>query len=261
MRRNLIEEILDSVIPKPTPAVILGRASPGTSDERAKLPKTGTTIIAFKYADGVLFAADRKTTGGYLSILSLDTIKIEKIASHTAMGCAGLVADAQFLKKLMEEVNGSFKSRHGFPLSLEGQVNYATTLCRNFRFYINPWGWGLEIQAVIGGMDVSGEAKIFEIYGEGSLYEKNFTAIGSGTDHAMGVLKDNRKNLFERKLDLEESVEVGVKAVFRAGEADNGTADVRVATPNVAVITKKGFEFVDAKAVKKAVDRILGKEF
>lgn len=260
MKSGLAEKVLDSILPKPSPTSTVGRASPGSFDDRSKLSHTGTTIVAFKYADGVMFAADRKIVRGYLSIFSLDDIKIEQVAPHTMIGYAGLVADAQFVQSILEKINSSFNSKYEFPLSVEGQANYVVTLCRNFRFYSNPWSWGLEIGAIIGGLDILGDFEIFEISGEGSLYKKDFTVIGSGADYALGVLKDNRKSLIERKLSLDESVVVAVKSVFRAGEADNGTSDVRVATPNVAVITKRGCEFIETEVVKKAVDRVLEKE-
>lgn len=262
---SLADRILDSVLPRPDPSTKLSVRGGGTTflsrhDTKDQLPHTGTTVLAFKYKNGILFAADRKTSGGYLSIFSLDTIKIEQVASHTAIGCAGLVADAQFVKEVLEETNSGFKGQYGFPLSVEGQANYIVNLCRNFRFYINPWSMGLDIQAVIGGMDFSGDFEIFEISGEGSLYKKDFTVIGSGTDHAMGVLKDNRKNLIGRNLDLRESMMVAVKAIYRAGESDSGTSDVRVAIPNIAIVTKLGVKFIKTENVKKIVDRILEKE-
>ncbi len=260
---SLADRILDSVLPRPDPSSKLSMRGGGTflsrHDAKDQLPRTGTTVLAFKYKNGILFAADRKTSGGY-SILSLDTIKVEQVASHTAIGCAGLVADSQFVKEVLEETNSGFKSQYSFPLSVEGQANYIVNLCRNFRFYINPWSMGLEIQAVIGGMDFSGDFEIFEISGEGSLYKKDFTVIGSGTDHAMGVLRENRKNLIGSSLNLQESMMVAVKAIYRAGESDNGTSDIRVATPNIAVVTKLGVKFIKTENVKKVVDRILEKE-
>ena len=262
---GLTDRILDSVIPKPDPSTKLSVRGGGTTflgkhDTKDRLPHTGTTVLAFKYKKGILFAADRKTSGGYLSIFSLDTIKIEQVAPHTAIGCAGLVADTQFVKEVLEETNGGFKGQYGFSLSTEGQANYVVNLCRNFRFYIDPWGMGLEVQIIIGGMDFRGDFEIFEISGEGSLYKKDFVVIGSGTDHAMGVLKENRKNLIGRNLSLQESMMIAIKAIYRAGESDNGTSDIRVATPNIAVVTKLGVKLIKTETVKKIVDIILEKE-
>ncbi|HEY4474623.1 MAG TPA: hypothetical protein VJC06_01730 [Candidatus Paceibacterota bacterium] len=262
---DLADKILDSVFPRPSPSTRLsirgrGTTSARSDDTKDKLPHTGTTVLAFKYKNGIMFAADRKTSGGYFSIFSLEAIKIEQIAPRTVVGCAGLVADSQFIKEVLEETNSGFNSRYGFTLSVEGQVNYLVNLCRNFRFYVDPLSMGLEIQAVIGGMDFSGDFEIFEISGEGSFYKKDFTVVGSGTDHAMGVLKENRKNLIGRSLNLRESMLVAVKAIYRAGEADSGTSDIRVATPNIAVITKSGVKFIKTENVKKVVDRVLEKE-
>ena len=262
---NLADRVLDSILPRPDPSTKLSMRSGGTvalgrHENKDRLPHTGTTILVFKYKDGIMFAADRKTTGGYLSIFSLDTIKIEQVAPYAAIGCAGLVADAQFVKEILEETSNGFSSQYGFPLSIEGQANYVSKLCRNFRFYIDPWSMGLEIRAVIGGRDFSGEFEIYEISGEGSLFKSNFTVIGSGTDYALPVLKDYRKDLIKGRLDLQESMMIAVKAIYRAGESDNGTSDIRVATPNIAVITKSGFELIKTKTVQKIVAKVLEKE-
>ncbi len=262
---SLADRILDSVLPRPDPSTKLsirggGAAFLGKHDSKDQLLRTGTTVLGFKYKKGILFAADRKTSAGYLNIFSLDTIKIEQVASHTAIGCAGIVADTQFLEQVLKEANSGFRSQYRFSLSVEGQANYIVNMCRNFRFNIDPWSMGLNIVAVIGGMDFSGDFEIFEISGEGSLYKKDFTVVGSGTDYARGVLKENRKSLIGRSLGLQESMMVAVKAIYRAGEEDNGTSDIRVATPSIVTITKSGVKFIKTESVKKIVNMVLEKE-
>jgi len=53
---------------------------------------------------------------------------------------------------------------------------------------------------------------------------------------------------------------VAVKAIYRAGEEDNGTSDIRVATPSIVTITKSGVKFIKTESVKKIVNMVLEKE-
>lgn len=258
MNSKLADAILDSILPRSDPASFFKGGGKCTDNaNKDKLLRTGTTVLAFKYRDGILLAGDRKTSVGYLSIASLDTIKIEQVAFNAACGCAGLVADAQFVKELLVQANSGFQKRYKFPISVEGQARYLSNICRNFRFYINPWNFGLEIQAIIGGLDYTGDFQIFEVFGEGTLFPKEFSVIGSGTDPAMSSLRDKKKSLLNKSLSLSDAMLVAAKAIYRAGEVDNGTSDVRVATPSMAVITVEGFKFISERRVKRSVENIL----
>ena len=74
MKPEILARALDVVIPRPR-VFKSARAGPVRSQrEHENRLRTGTTIIAFPFSEGVLFAADRKTSGGYLTILSVESI-------------------------------------------------------------------------------------------------------------------------------------------------------------------------------------------
>ena len=60
----------------------------------SKAVRSGTTIIAFTYHDGVLMAADRQTSAGF-RVWSPEAVKIHMVSPMSLWGAAGLVAYIQ----------------------------------------------------------------------------------------------------------------------------------------------------------------------
>ena len=260
MKPEILARALTTVIPRPR-LIEVARAGGTVHSQRenANRVRTGTTIIAFPFLEGLIFAADRKTSGGYLTILSVETIKLHEIAPFTAIGGAGLVSDIQYVVGMMKELNQGFISKFEYPLSIKGQARYLANYLRDFRYYVDPFG--LEAHFLVGGLNLEQDLAIFELYGDGSFYQANgYAVIGSGTDGAIGILREEKKRLVERKLTLEEGVDLAVKSISRAGERDNGTADIRVADPTVVKVTVAGYEVVDPAIVSRAVKNLLEKE-
>lgn len=71
-----------------------------TENENLKVRKTGTTTVGLVCKDGVVLAADKKSTFGNL-IASKETDKIYSLDDHIAMTIAGLSGDAQALVRYM----------------------------------------------------------------------------------------------------------------------------------------------------------------
>lgn len=259
MKPEILAGALNAVIPMPR--FLDGARVRGTvhsQRDSARRVRTGTTIIAFPFSEGLLFAADKKTSGGYLTILSVESIKIHEISPLAAIGGAGLVSDIQHVVDMMTELNHGFISKFEYPLSIKGQARYLANYLREFRYYVDPFG--LEGQFVIGGLNLDNDLAIFEVHEDGSLVQTKYAVIGSGTNGALGVLREEKKILTERKLDLEGSIDLAVKSISRAGERDNGTADIRVAEPTIAKITSQGYEAIDPAIVSRAVKNLLEKE-
>jgi proteasome beta subunit len=63
--------------------------------------KTGTTTIGIVYKDGVLLAADKKTTLGGQIVASTKSNKVTIINDRIAVTTSGLVSDIQLLRKLI----------------------------------------------------------------------------------------------------------------------------------------------------------------
>ena len=63
--------------------------------------KTGTTTVGIVCKDGIVLAADRRTTAGH-QIANKKTQKVIPICDYAAITTAGLVSDAQLFTKLIK---------------------------------------------------------------------------------------------------------------------------------------------------------------
>ena len=259
MKPEILTRAFDAIVPRVHLDKKEIRMASHSQKGNANRIKTGTTIMVFYFSDGIIFAGDRKTSTMSLRIISLETIKIYELAPYVAMGGAGLVSDIQYLVDLMTELNHGFVSKFENPLSIRGQANFLAGHLRDFRYYVDSFG--LEASFIIGGINLENKFSIFEVYEDGSQRSvQDYSVIGSGTDGAMCVLREKKKELAEKKLGLEESIDLAVKAIHRAAEIDNGTSDIRVAHPTIFKITSKGFEAVDGVTIGRAVERLIEKD-
>lgn len=257
MRKEIFDLVRSRIVPLPN--TVNHPMSMARHDLNLKRVHSGTTVMALFYDKGILFAGDKKTSSGF-SIVDQDKVKLYQIASHSGCLAAGLVSDIQALVRNIEETNGAFVGKYGYPLSVEGQVNYIINEVRYF------WQYGympLDIQFVLGGFDMfKNSFQIFEIAADGFKRECfDYAVIGSGTDYATSKLEENKKKLLNRNLSKEEATEVAVRAIYASGKKDLGTSDIRVACPDVAVIDReKGFHFLDSAVIRNVVVNLIKEE-
>jgi proteasome beta subunit len=69
-------------------------------EEKPEIKKTGTTTVGLVCKDGVILAAEKKSTMGYL-IANKESDKILPVEDHVAMTIAGASGDAQTLVRYM----------------------------------------------------------------------------------------------------------------------------------------------------------------
>ena len=85
-RQNLLPQISNAVVSAP-------HAMPD--------PTQATTILAFKFADGVLVAGDRRATAGNLVVYDRAD-KVLEIDRHSLMAIAGVPATAWEMARVLE---------------------------------------------------------------------------------------------------------------------------------------------------------------
>src|SRR3972149_4433178 len=68
--------------------------------EKPEIRKTGTTTVGMVCKDGVVLAAEKKSTLGYL-VASKDSEKIIAVEDHVAITIAGYSGDAQALARYL----------------------------------------------------------------------------------------------------------------------------------------------------------------
>ncbi len=224
-------------------------------DPQSFAPTQATTILAFKFADGVLVAGDRRATAGN-TIMYDRADKVLEIDRHSLMAIAGVPATAWEMARVLEHSFHFFRRTQLAEMSLEGKVRALSKLLRdNLGFVLQGVGVVVPIFATFDAA-----AKIPRVYfydPMGAQFEAaDFAATGSGSPAVRAVLHyENsyaRKPL--RKLKGSEAVLLALRALDTAAESDSATGGVdrhaRV-FPIVKMITARGIETLpDAKLAK-----------
>lgn len=188
----------------------------------------GTTTVAAACNDGVIMATDtRATMGNYVA--SKHAKKVYQITDQLAMTIAGGVAAAQRVVDILKVNAKLYYLEKGRPMP----VAAAAMLVSNILFSNRAVGAPLPLQALIGGMDLTGP-HVFNLDPYGSLTEEKMVSTGSGSPFAYGVLEDR----YKEDSTVAEMAPIVVKAVDSAMKRDVASGD----NFDVAVITSDGFK-------------------
>ena len=188
----------------------------------------GTTTVAAVCNDGVIMATDtRATMGSYVA--SKHAKKVYQITDQLAMTIAGGVAAAQRVVDILKVNAKLYDLEKGRPMP----VAAAAMLVSNILFSNREVGAPLPLQALIGGMDLTGP-HVYNLDPYGSLTEEKMVSTGSGSPFAYGVLEDR----YKEDSTVAEMAPIVVKAVDSAMKRDVASGD----NFDVAVITSDGFK-------------------
>jgi len=205
-------------------------------------PKHGTTTLGIVCKDGLVMAADRRATAGYM-LAHKKTIKVLPVSDHMAITTAGLVSDIQLFTKIIKAQIMLLKIRKGKEPSVKEASNLLANLAySNIR---RPSMIPGIVGFLFGGYDKSGY-KLYEISFDGSIMEvDDYASDGSGSSVALGVLE----TLYKKDLSVEEAKEIAVRALTAAMSRDVATGNGM----DVIVITPSGVEYAIEKEVKTVV--------
>jgi len=196
--------------------------------EKPKLKKTGTTTVGLVCKDGVVLAAEKKSTYGYL-VASKESEKIFPLDDHIAMTIAGLSGDAQALVRYMKAELKLFSIENQRKISIKGAATLLSNILHGSKFY--PF----YVQLIIAGVDPLGPA-IFDLDPVGGTEEeKKFFSSGSGSPMALGVLEDS----YKEGMSLDEGTKLAIRSIRSAIERDVASGGRAI---DVATITKDGIK-------------------
>ena len=174
-----------------------------TADVGDRLAIThGTTVVAIRYADGVVMAGDRRATAGNL----ISHRAIEKVFPadrHSGVAIAGAAGPAMEMVKLFQLQLEHYEKVEGSALSLEGKANQLGGMVRcNLPAAMQ----GLAVVPIFAGYDLRRRAgRLFQYDVTGGRYEEtNYAATGSGSLHAGTVVKLG----FREGLDRDDAVDL-----------------------------------------------------
>jgi proteasome beta subunit len=199
----------------------------------------GTTVVAIRFADGVVMAGDRRATSGNL----IAHRKMEKVFAadrHSGVAIAGAAGPAVEMVKVFQLQLEHYEKVEGVELSLEGKANQLGQMVRS---HLPAAMQGFVVVPLFAGYDVRrGTGRLFEYDVTGGRYEESdFAATGSGSLHAGTVIKMG----YSPDLDRDAAVELAINSLFQAADEDSATGGpdlVRGIYPVVATITAEGFE-------------------
>jgi len=201
----------------------------------------GTTVVALRFADGVVMAGDRRATeGNVIAHRALD--KVYPADRHSAVAIAGVAGPAIEMVRLFQTQLEHYEKVEGVALSLEGKANQLGQMVRE---HLPLAMQGLVVVPLFAGYDVSrSQGRIFSYDVTGGRYEElDHAATGSGGRDA----RTSIKLAWRADLARAEAVELAVRALYEAADEDAATGGpdlVRGIYPVVAIVTVRGYEQV-----------------
>ena len=173
----------------------------------------GATTVGVVCKDGVVLASERRVSYGYF-VMSKTGKKVFKISEKVGAACAGIVADMQILTR---EVS-AYLNIYVYEREQSVTVRTAAKLMGSMLFERRYFPY--LTQTIVGGVDDTGP-KLFVLDPLGSVIEDKFTAVGSGSEIAMGLLETD----FKEGMSVEEAKGLVRKAVKAASARDIGSGE------------------------------------
>lgn len=175
-------------------------------------PIHGTTTVGLTTRDHVVLAADKRATSGFL-IASRRAKKIIRITDYAAMTISGLVADAQTLADIAREEARFYELAYNTKPTIKWMANLLSTILFSSKWF--PY----IVQLIVGGYD--SKPRIYTLDPYGSITEERYTATGSGSPVAIGVIESE----YREDLTLDEAMQLAAKAVRAATLRDVASGD------------------------------------
>ena len=184
----------------------------------------GATTVGVVFEGGVLLAAEKRITYGYL-IMSKGGKKVFKVTNQIGVACAGLAGDMQILAREMEAQTNLYSMEVGRPISVRSASKLLANVLFNRRYA------PLITQTIVGGLDEEGPS-LYVLDVLGSLIPDKYAAVGSGTEIAMGVMEDG----YKENISLQEAKDLVTRAIKAAIARDATSGD----GADFLIITKDG---------------------
>ena len=203
--------------------------------------KTGTTCIGLLCKDGVILAADRRTTAGFIA--SDNSTKVYELAPNIVATTAGHAADNQ---RVMRGMKGELKLQRLRNERPSYVVEAAMLL--NSTQYAMLRQMGSIVSIILGGYDSSKGAQLFNLSPDGTiLHHDGYVVDGSGSVYVKGVLD----TMYKKDMSIKEALELVEKGFLASFKNDNMSGGGYIAR----IITVDGSEEIARKSIEgKFVD-------
>ena len=185
---------------------------------------TGATVVGIKCSDGVVVATDSLITWG-THVLSEKGVKAFKLTDTIVLASGGLTSDYQMLVNRLKAQIKLYELNQKKEITVKALSKMLANTLYSRR--MAP----LYVQTVVVGVDGEGP-QLFSLDMGGSLIPDDFTATGTGTAPAFGVLEDG----YKPTLTVKEAEDIAISAV-RAGIARDAQSGGEI---RVMSVTNKG---------------------
>jgi proteasome beta subunit len=209
----------------------------------------GTTVLALKFAEGVIVAGDRLATEGH-RVASRDIEKVVATDDYSLVAIAGAAGPALEMARLMRIELEHYEKIEGEPLELDGKAN---RLSQMIRANLPAAMQGMVVVPLFAGYDRrrrQGRLWKFDVTG-GRYEETDHEATGSGGLFARESMKKSHDPAASRDAGLR----CAIQALADAADEDRATGGVdleRGIYPVVDFCTAAGI----ARAADEEIDRI-----
>ncbi len=230
---------------------------PATTGTDADIP-TATTILAFKYRDGVLVAGDRRATAGNM-VMYDRTDKVLEIDRHSLMAIAGVPATAYEMVRVLEHSFKYYRRTQLQELSFEGKLRAVSKLLKeNVAAALSGTG---AVAPIFAGFDFEQDAaKIYFYDILGAEFEGvEYAVSGSGSPTIRGIL--HYLNTWGEQpliqLTEEQATVQALRLLTSAAEFDSATGGVnRDANlyPVIKLITRGGLRTISDSTLKSVFE-------
>jgi proteasome beta subunit len=217
----------------------------------------GTTVVALRYADGVVMAGDRRATAGNI-IAHHAMEKVFPADRYSAIAIAGTAGVAIEMVRLFQVQLEHYEKVEGSTLSLEGKANQLAQMVRqNLPLAMQ----GLAVVPLFAGYDTArGTGRIFNYDVTGGKYEEtDFQATGSGGRDARSTIKLG----WREGMTTDAAVDLAIQSLYDAADEDSATGGpdpVRGIYPIIAVVDAAGYREVPEPEVAERFTALIARK-
>lgn len=229
---------------------------PGSSWAPSATLRHGTTVVALRFATGVVMAGDRRATeGNFIAHRAME--KVFPADRHSAVAIAGAAGPAIEMVRLFQTQLEHYEKVEGVALSLEGKANQLGQMVRE---HLPMAFQGMAVVPLFAGYDLRRQmGRIFTYDVTGGHYEEtDHAATGSGGRDARTTVKLG----WRPDLTRADAVELAVSALYNAADEDAATGGpdvVRGIYPVVACVTEAGYAPVPEAEVAERFADLVGR--
>ena len=208
----------------------------------------GTTVLALRFADGVLMAGDRLATEGH-RVASRDLQKVYPTDAHSLVAIAGAAGPAIEMARILRIELEHYEKIEGEQLELEGKAN---KLSQMVRANLPAAMQGLVVVPIFAGFDRRrriGRLWKYDVTG-GRYEEAEFESSGSGSLYA----RESLKKSWRADLSRDEALKLALQALTDAADEDRATGGVdltRGIFPLVYFCTIEGAREVSREEIER----------